>query len=157
MKVLKGRSIKLNGRFSRPCLRVFFAVLSTWTKYIILGIYPWYIGGARRSTAMWLRERWHRSPFPMFSRLGEVIRDVQETSSEIWKRWPEIQTSFCDSWNILKHLCLLRCFPVCPTFIAVVAGSHSKCRQRGTALGPQRVCGANLAAGPVLVGSGRSS
>ena len=43
-------------------------------------------GAARRSTAMWLRERWHRSPFPMFSRLGEVIRDVQETSSEIQKK-----------------------------------------------------------------------
>ena len=110
--------------------RVFFAVLSTWTKYNILGVYPWYIGGARRSTAMWLRERWHRSPFPMFSRLGEVMRDVQETSSEIHLKkmtWNS-DIFLCQlkhlgtSWKIFVYHVVF--FHVCSTFIAVVAGSH---------------------------------
>ena len=114
--------------------RVFLAVLSAWTKYNILGVYPWYIGGARRSTAMWLRERWHRSPFPMFSRLGEVIRDVQETSSEIHLKKM--------TWNSDIFLCQLKHLGT-SWKIFVYHGS-------------QRVCGANPA-GPVLVGSGRGT
>ena len=154
----KGK-IKLNGGFLRPSLpkgqSFFFG--SSESKYGI-----WWPGDPQQPCA-WLRERWHRSSFPMdFPFLGEVItRDVlQETSSEI-------QHLKKMTWNSdiflrqLKHLeaslFTTLFFAVCPTFITVVAGSHSKCRQRGTALGPQRVCGANPAAGPVLVGSGRGS
>ena len=51
------------------------------------------------------------------------------------------------SWKILKHDERSGIFQMCPALAIIVAGSHSKRRQRGGALGPQRVCGTNPAAG----------
>ena len=63
---------------------------------------------------------------------------------------------FCVSWNILEHLG--RSLFTTLLFFSRVFYFHSRRRRkpRGTALGLQRVCGANPA-GPVLVGSGRGT
>ena len=124
MKV-KGK-IKLNGGFSRPSLpkgqSFFFG--SSESKYGI-----WWPGDPQQPCA-WLRERWHRSSFPMdFPSLGEVIRDVQETSSEIQKKMTWNSDIFlCQlkhlgtSWKIFVYHVVF--FSRVFTFIAVVAGSH---------------------------------
>ena len=143
----KGK-IKLNGGFSRPSLpkgqSFFFG--SSESKYGI-----WWPGDPQ--PCAWLRERWHRSSFPMdFPFLGEVIRDVQETSSEIQKKM---------TWNSDIFLCQLKHLGrslFTTLFFSRLFYFHSRRRRkpRVTALGPQRVCGANPA-GPVLVGSGRGT
>ena len=162
MKVFKGK-IKLNGGFSRPCLprgqSVFFGSHKKWHLVYIHGISV----VARRSTAMWLRERWHRSSFPMdFSiswwgherRAGDFVWNSEKDDLKFRHLFVTVETS----WNILEDLetsLFTTLF-----FFSCLSYFHSRrgrkpfkmCR---TALGPQRVCGAHPAAGPVLVGSGR--
>ena len=127
----KGKIINLNGGFSRPCLpkgqSFFFAVLSR-IKYGIWccqEIHSSHVPGLENcSSDIDLRFPWI---FPISwwghkRRAGDFVWNSEKDDLKFRHLFVTVETSWT-SWKIFVYL---RCFfPVCPTFIAVVAGSHA--------------------------------